>query len=307
MAGLKKQYYNPKNPASFSTIEKLYKQQGDKQKTKYGRKQIDSFLQKQDAHTLHRAVRRKFPRNPYVLLAPHDFWQADLADLPSYASENNGVKYILVVVDCFTKHCWVVPCKTKTADEVCKAMKQLFKKGGKPKNLMTDKGFLSKQWAALMKNEGVNAYTSQNPDTKAAIVERLIRTLKTKIFKLFTFRKNHKYVDKLSDIVYAYNNSIHRSIGMRPVDVKPTNEDVVRERLNKRFSKSSPKLKVGDRVRISRERGVFDKGYTVNWSKEVFIVHDVVSVLRYPVYKIRDANGSVIIGTFYSQELQKLT
>ena len=101
---------------------------------------------------------------------------------------------------------------------------------------------------------------------KSVVAERFIRTLNTKICKYMTLVSKNMYIDKLNDIVGEYNNKYHRTIKMKPVDVKDhTYIDFKKEVIDK-----DPKFKVGDHVRISKYKYIFAKGYTPNWSEEVF-------------------------------------
>ena len=135
---------------------------------------------------------------------------------------------------------------------------------------------------------------------KSVVAERFFRTLKTKIYKLMNSISKNMYIDKLYDIVNEYNNTCHRTIQMKPVDVKDkTYIDSMDLHSNK-----DPKLKVGDHVRISTYKYLFAKGYTPNWSEEAFIIRIVKNTLPW-TYVINDLNGDEIIGRFYEKELQK--
>jgi len=147
----------------------------------------------------------------------------------------------------------------------------------------------------------------QNEDIKAIIVERFNRTLKEKMYRYFTAKNTRRYVDVLPDFIYAYNHSRHRSIGMAPADVSPDNEDAIRARLYPAQKKSSNcNFKIGDSVRITMQRRPFHKGYSGNWSEEIFKVAD--RMLTVPVtYKLKDLASEDIKGTFYEDELQLVT
>ena len=108
------------------------------------------------------------------------------------------------------------------------------------------------------------------------------------------------YVNKLDDIVNEYNYTYHRKIKMKPVDVK----DNTYIDSNKEVNDKDPKFKVGDHVRISKYKNIFAKGYTPNWSEEVFVVSKIKNTVPW-TYVINDLNGKEIIGTFYEKELQK--
>ena len=135
---------------------------------------------------------------------------------------------------------------------------------------------------------------------KPVIAERFIRTLKNKIFKHMTAISENVYFNMLDDTVNKYNNTVHRTIKMKPVDVK--NNTYVDSK--KEVNDKDPKFKVGDHVRISKHKNIFAKGYTPNWFEEVFIISKIKNTVPW-TYVINDLNGEEIIGTFYEKELQK--
>ena len=139
---------------------------------------------------------------------------------------------------------------------------------------------------------------SVHNEGKSVVAERFIRTLKNKIYKYMTSK--NVYIDKLDGIVNEYNNTYHRTIKMKPVDVKNNTYIDFKKGVNDKDSK----FKVGDRVRISKYKNIFAKGYTPNWSEEVFIVSKIKNTVPW-TYVINDLNGEEIIGTFYEKELQK--
>ena len=135
---------------------------------------------------------------------------------------------------------------------------------------------------------------------KSFLAERFIRTLKNKIFKHMTATSKDCYVDVLDDIVNKYNNSVHKTIKMKPIDVT---DDSFAE-CNEESNKKNPKFNVGDHVRISKYKDVFAKGYTPNWSEEIFIIKEVKDTVPW-TYSISDINNEKILGSFYEKELQK--
>ena len=140
-------------------------------------------------------------------------------------------------------------------------------------------------------------YQAHN-ERKSVVAERFIRNLKNKIYKHMTSISKNMYIDKLDDIVNGYNNTYHRTIKMRPVDVK----DNTYVDSSKEVNDKDPILQVGDHVRISKYKNTFAKGYTPNWSEEVFVIY----YEHIPwTYIINDLNGEGIIGTLYEKELQK--
>ena len=125
---------------------------------------------------------------------------------------------------------------------------------------------LLKKWL----KDNIEMYSIHN-EGKSVVAERFIRTLKTKIYKYMTSISKNVYIDKLDDIVNEYNNTYHRTIKMKPVDVK----DNTYIDSNKEVNDKDPKFKVGDHVRISKYKNIFAKGYTPNWSEEGFAVSKI--------------------------------
>ena len=142
---------------------------------------------------------------------------------------------------------------------------------------------------------------STHNEGKSVIAERFIRTLKTKIYKYMTSVSKNEYIDKLDDIVDEYNNTCHRTIKMKPVDVKGNTYIDFKKEVNDK----DPKFKVGDHVRISKYKNIFAKGYTPNWSEEVLAFSKKKRNRVTWAYVINDLNGEEITGTFYEKELQK--
>ena len=142
---------------------------------------------------------------------------------------------------------------------------------------------------------------STHKEGKSVVAERFIRTIKNKIYKHMTSISKNVYIDKLDDIVNEYNNTKHRTIKMKPIDVKDnTYIDFVKE-----VNDNDPKFKVGDHVRISKYKNTFDKGFTPNGSEKVFAIKKIKNTVPW-TYVIDDLNGEKITGTFYEKELQKI-
>ena len=142
-------------------------------------------------------------------------------------------------------------------------------------------------------------YSTYN-EGKSVVAERFIRTLKNKIYKDMTPIPKNVYIDKLDDIVNEYNNTYHRAIKVKPVDVK----DNTYIDFEKEVNDKDPEFKVGDYVRISRYKNIFAKGYTPNWSEEVFVISKTKNTVPW-ANVINDLNGEEVIGSFYEKILQK--
>lgn len=304
-------YYNTSHPAGYSSIDKLTKAM----RGKMSKEDVKKWLQSQETYTVHKPVQRKFPRNKYILSNINELWQADLSDMRSYSKYNNGFNYILCVIDVFSKYAFVRPMKKKNSETVKQCLKSIFIEAKTtPRHIQSDKGseFISKDVQKYIKSKNINYYTTNNPDIKASIVERFQRTLKMKMWRYFTFKNTYRYVDILQNLVFSYNHSVHSSIKMCPCDVNSTNIMTVwRNLYDRKSNKTSlnnmlPKLHVGEYVRITKYKHIFQKGYESNWSDEIFIISSVIDRSPWPVYTLKDLKNEDIVGTFYEKELQKV-
>lgn len=256
------------------------------------------------AEELHKPVVKKFRRRRVFVKKIDEIWAADLVDMQAFADDNDGVKYLLTVIDVLSKYGWIVPMKQKTGLATANAFKSILSRGRKPKLVWVDKGkeFYNKDVRSL-----VQLYSTENEE-KSSVVERWNRTMKERMFKYFTANSTRKYIDVLDAMVEQYNNKYHSSIKMTPVAASlKKNESKVWLNLYSTAGKKksiAPKLSVGERVRITKKKTIFDKGYVPRWTEEVF----TVSQIQYtdpPTYKIKDSSGEIIQGSFYEQELQK--
>ena len=234
---------------------------------------------------------------------PRDLWQIDLLDMQKFASQNSGFRYMCVVIDCFSKFLWVKPLKNKTAKSIVKALALLLMTE-RPKLLQADQGseFFNKDVTRMLQAFGPRLYHTYS-DKKASIVERVQRTLRSRLGRLYTQRDNNIWIDKLDDIVDSYNNSYHRSIKMKPANVTDEHIDRIRKLLNPPEEISKSKFKVGDKVRITSERKTFQKEYEKGWTNEKFHIKAV----KYgsPItYMLEDLSGETLLGSFYAEELQ---
>ena len=185
--------------------------------------------------------------------------------------------------------------------------------GRKPERLQTDKGteFKNKTFQSLLARENIHFYTSEDPVTKAAVVERFNRTIKGRLYRFMTHMNSKTYLNHLQDLVVNYNSTFHRSIGTKPRLVTVKTQDAVYNRLyGKKFQermtkRTTPKFKVGDYVRVTTERKTFQRGFLPRWTREIFIVRQRENTHPY-VYRLRDQNNENILGTFYEQEMQKV-
>ena len=209
---------------------------------------------------------------------------------------NKGFRFLLCVIDIFSKYAWVIPLKDKKGISIVNAFQIILKKSNrKPNKIWVDNSSF-KKW---LKDNDIKMYSTNN-EGKSVIAERFIRTLKNKIYKYMTSISKNVYIDKLDDIVKKYNNTYHTLIKMKPVAVK----DNIYIDFKKEVNHKNPKFKVGYQVRISKYKNIFAKGYMPNWSEEIFIIKKIKNTVPW-TYILNDLNGEEIIGTFYENELQK--
>lgn len=256
---------------------------------------------------LHKLPRKNFPRRYVNVKEINDLWQADLVEMQPYARFNKNFKYLLTVINVFSKKAFAKPILNKTASHVTHAMNEIFiESSSTPNHLQTDNGkeFHNKMFKNLMKKYGINFYSTYS-SLKASVIERFNRTLKNKMWKQFSFQGSYKWLNLLDELIEAYNNTRHRTIKMAPNDVNPNNEKMILHTIyNRPFIWQKNKFKIGDVVRISKYKSIFDKGYTPNFSTELFKITSVNN--KFPVtYQLKDMKQNPIAGQFYEKELQK--
>ena len=234
----------------------------------------------------------------------------DLADMQSLSKQNKGIKYHLCAIDLYRKYEFVIPLKDKKGISITNAINKIIKQSNrKPNKIWVDQGgeFNNNNFKKSLSNNSIIMYSTYN-EGKSVVAERFIRTIKNKFYKHMTASGKNVYYDVLDDVVNKYNNTKHSTIKMTPIDVKNNKRVYIDEHNEKHTTKSSSsersRFKVGDRVRISKFKNIFAKGYTPNWSREIFIVDKINDTVPY-TYNIKDLNDEEIIGSFYDRELQK--
>lgn len=260
------------------------------------------------ARELHRTVIKKFTKRQILTKGIDDLWAADLLIMSAYSRQNKGFKYILNVIDTFSKYLFLVPLKKKTGEETAKAFESIIKKSKrKPKLLHVDCGkeFVNGTFTKMLKKYDIKMYHTFNEE-KSSIAERVNRTVNQKLKFYFEVNNNHKWVQLLPQILDEYNNkNVHRTIGLPPSKVTKKNEKEIFERmypLNK-FKLQHPFFKIGDRVRITRKKELFSNKYERNWTTEIFLI-DKIYYTNPITYSVKDLDGEEILGKFYKYELQ---
>ena len=269
------------------------------------------YWSQQLAEELHKPITRNFRKRRVISCGVDKIWATDLIEVQKYSKWNQGIKYLLTVIDVFSKYGWIVALKDKKTESVSLAFDHIFEKSKrKSEKLWTDKGseFISKHFKDFLKKNNITLYHTENEE-KSSVVERWNKTMKNKMWKMFSANNNTVYWDKLDKLVDDYNNTYHSSIEMSPTEAsKKENENKGCANLygDLIYLKSkNPKFSIGDKVRLSKyKRKVFDKGYTPNWTEEVFVV-DKVMLTKPVTYHVVDLLGEKVEGSFYEKELQK--
>ena len=244
----------------------------DKKSVGSGAKRVNTKITPQNqqlAEELHKPIIRKFKKRKVYSAFKDNIWGADLADMQLLSRYNKGIKFLLSVIDIFSKYAWVVPLKDKKGISVVKAFQIILKQSNsrqrakgtsakhlKPNKIWADKGseFYNASFKKWFQDNDIIMYSTHN-EGKSVVAERFIRTLKSKIYKYITSISKNVYIDKLDDIVDEYNNTYHTKIKMKPADVK----DNTYINADKEINNKDPKFKVGDSVRISKYKNIFAK------------------------------------------------
>ena len=312
---LREVYYEPARAGSFAGVKALAQAAG------VSIARTKAWLSQQLTYTLHKEARRRYVTRPYRTNKIDAQWQADLVEMIELHNVNDGYRYLLTVIDLFSRYAWAKPLRSKSAADVTLAFRNILAEGErKPKKLQTDNGreFENAPFQLMLNENGIQFFTISSAH-KAAVVERFERTLKGKMWKYFTHTGSHRWLDVLPRILKSYNASNHRSIEMAPSQVNYQNEMQLWERQQQKGPQRVTQrdihsvLLVGDTVRISHVKKVFNKGYLPSWSDQVYTVSRVIqtpkieAAFRGPVqYIITDFNGENIKGAFYGFELQKV-
>ena len=252
------------------------------------------------ADELHKLVIKKFNKRKVYSQFKDNIWGVDLGDMQSLCRKNKGIKYLLCAIDLYSKYAFVISLKDKKGISIVNAFNKIIKQSNrKPNKIWIDQGgeFYNNVFKKWLTDNDVIMYSTHN-EGKSVVAERFIRTLKNKLYKHMTATGKNVYDDVLDDVVNKYNNK-HSTIKMKPIGVG-NNKRVYIDEHNEKHSR----FKVGDRVKISKFKNIFAKGYTPNWSTEIFIVDKINDTVPY-TYNIKDLNDEEIIGSFYDRELQK--
>ena len=245
------------------------------------------------ADELRKPIFRKFEKRKVYSAFKDNIWATDLADMQLISKLNKGFRFLLCVIDIYSKYAWVVPLKDKKGVIIVNAFQSILKKSNrKPNKIWVDKGSEFYNFKKWLKDNCIEMFSTHN-EGKSVVSERLIRTTKNKIYKYMTSTSKNVYIHKLDDIVHKYNNKKHRTIKIKPIDVK----DNTYIDFGKELNDNDPKFKVGDHVRISKYKNIFAKGYTPNWSEEIFVIKKIKNTVPWTSV-INDLNGEKLLEHF---------
>jgi transposase InsO family protein len=325
-------YYNPSNPGSYGGIDRLLREVNryyseNKKEKKIPRHVVEKFLSSQDAYTLIRPARRRFPRNPYLVKGKGYQFASDLMDLSQFSEQNDGYKWLLIVMDIYSRYVFIRPLRNKSGLSVLQALKSIIEESNlHPQKFETDLG--GEYWNKHVRDYLKSINTHHFSKGKSSHVERFIRTFATRLYRYQTKHNTRKYINILQEFVKSYNNSYHRSIRNTPHSVfvenaTPTSVSSsssaataavtasaqVKSRKS-RAKKEKRDLQVGDLVRLSHDPvtgNIFEKEAYGRWTDEIFIVKDIVKKPgARTLYRIVDQNQEPVKVNFYREELQRI-
>ena len=267
------------------------------------------------ADELHKPLRHNFPKRYVFVRNVDNIWAADLVDMKSLSTDNDDNKYILMVMDVFSRYGWARPLITKSGEAVKIALEDIWKEGNFPQKIWADKGseFFNKNVKPILKKRKITLYSTENQE-KCSVIERWNRTIKSQLWKYFTANGTHRWIDVLQPLIAKYNTTKHRSLKMTPAEARQpafyqqafNNQyyDKVKKLLNIPHALKVAKFRVGEKVRLAVQKDLFEKSYIINWSDKIYTIKTIKNTL--PItYIVKDDKGKVHKGSFYEYDLQR--
>jgi transposase-like protein len=302
-------YTQPSVPASFSGLAK-FKQNHKNVKT--------NPIKELEAYYMHKQTPKTFARCQTIVNDINSEWQVDLIDIKNKKHE----KYLLTVIDVFSRYAFVEPLKNKSGSNTAQAFQKILKKIQSPMVVYSDAGNEFKGECKRVFQEYKITHLKTKSILKAAVVERFNRTLRLKIERYLTYAKSNIFTNVLQDLVDSYNNTIHPFHGYTPAQVynMPEEKRKILKQLvykhEKPFEKMSLddfksvtvdfKFKIGDYVRLVEDKKLFQKSSTFKkWSDEIFVIDELCPTLP-ATYKVKRVNGNIIDWRYYKEEIQKV-
>lgn len=323
-------YKTPGHPIAFSSPQAIYKFfEGSVPLS-----MIRDALHQVDSYTLHREYKKPKHTNPYYVYHRRKQFQADLIDIAALKSANDGICFLLLIIDTFSRKIWVIPLKRKTGEETATAfslwIKQLRKErdGGfavrTRVSILTDHGkeFLNKKVREVMNRNNIAMDETKNV-LKASIAERANKSLQILIYKYLTDKEETRYLDVLPLLVKTYNNRKHRSLNYASPNEadKQNNEILIRSMHSIRYAKmsktkkrstkrSNVMFKVGDMVRVKTEAKAPSKArraYAEQFHRELYTITGINRRMPVIMYELKHVDsGEDVEGGFYANELVRV-
>ena len=321
-------YLNPRNPGGFSGQSKLHKE-ACRLRPDISINDVKKFLESQESHTRHGLVPRKYLKRPVAIKGPGHLLSSDLADMSNESRKyNNNFRYLLFIIDCFSRKLSVIPLEDKRGLTVARELdKYLTSSQYNYKLLWVDQGgeFFGSHTIKICQKHGVKLYHVFNRRYKACYAERAIRSIKQKLYKILTHFNTNNFMKYLPDVVTGYNQSPHRGLmGLTPNKVhEMTDPHKIRSLGNKQFFQKLKNygshikhpnsrlnfsqrdiLSEGTYVRLllNASEHIFTKSYKPIYTIEIFRIDRVIKEI--PVhYLLKDLLGEIIKGIVYRNEI----
>ena len=304
-------YGTPKQAASFTGPLGLYNEVKRRGKYKLHINQIKQFLSHQESYVVSKPRPEKFQKPYYVTYFKYQLLQTDLMYMRPYKDENDSVTYILTCLDTFSRTLWVRALRDKKGETVTSSFREILEEiSHSIVNCTSDMGseYKCHQWKNLMKEYKINHFFSTTG--KAHGVERVQRTLRSKLMKYMIKKSTKRYIDQLQNIVYSYNRTLSRVTGVRPIDVNQSNQYEIFQRINKTrkiFKRKPFKFARGNRVLISFSRNLFSREFSERWSRISYEIAHRYRNQNINMYKLYSEDGHLMFGSFYEAEIQLVT
>ena len=310
---LLERYKEAASGGAFYGIDKFYRSVKNNGKYKVSKKQVQNFLMNYEPYTLHRGVKRKFPKRK--IITPYAGYQVDVdsAYMMDHVDKNDGYGYFIAAIDCFSKLAFTAAVKSLKAVEVSKVLETLLLKFPfKIERCRTDIGseYKSHLTQKMFKKLKIKHFFAYNTETKSSIAERFFRSFKAILYRYMTANNTHRWVDALENLTTTYNNTYHRTIKRPPATVTKADEHTLWKLVYEKSGKTIPPAKftfeLNDTVRLSTVKGKFDREFHQKWTREYFLISERLIKQGIAVYRVKDLHNEPVTGTFYASELQKI-
>ena len=233
--------------------------------------------------------RKNYPTNKIDYNHIYEIWSIDLADMLDYkVSNNKGFRYIFIKIDNFSKYLWAIPLKNKYSQTITNEFSNILTTSKRsPLKIESDRGseFYNFIFQNFLKSKNIRHY-SRFTDKGPSIAERVIRTVRSLIKKPVFEKGKADWVSELSSVIKKYNNTIHHSTKMTPIQAsKKSNEKLVYSNLQDKREKQTPKYKLGQLIRTADIKKVFSKGDSTNYSYKLYTITEIIHD-KIPSYRI---------------------